>query len=86
MYRVVLLPKAEKVFERADSPLAKKLARAFKSLEVNPLWHPSVKPLVGPLKGWFRFRVGDYRIVYQIDAGKKLVYVVRIAHRKESYQ
>jgi len=85
MYRVVLLPKAERTFARADASLARKLARAFKLLKVDPLRHPNAKPLVGPLKGFFRFRMGDYRIVYQIDTGKEIVYVVRIVHRKEAY-
>jgi mRNA interferase RelE/StbE len=42
--------------------------------------------LTGPLRGLFRFRAGDHRIVYQIDGAKKTVYVVRIAHRKEAYE
>ena len=86
MYKVVLLPKAERAFARADAPLARKLAKGFESLEIDPLRHPNVKPLTGPLKGLFRFRAGDHRILYQIDAARKLVYVVRIAHRKEAYQ
>jgi mRNA interferase RelE/StbE len=86
MFKVVLLPKAEKFFADADLPLAKKLAKGFKSLQINPFRHPNIKPLVGPLKGLFRFRVGDYRIIYQTDAEKECVYVVRIAHRRESYQ
>ena len=86
MFKVVLLPKAEKFFAGADLPLAKKLAKGFKSLQINPFQHPNIKPLVGPLKGLFRFRVGDYRIIYQIDAEKKLVYIVRIVHRREAYQ
>jgi mRNA interferase RelE/StbE len=86
MYEVVLLPKAERVFARADAPLARKLAKSFQSLEIDPLQHPNVKPLTGPLKGLFRFRAGDYRIVYQIDVAKRAVYVVRIAHRKEAYE
>jgi mRNA interferase RelE/StbE len=84
MYKVVLLPRAEKAFARAEAPLARKLAGAFESLEVNPLRHRNIKPLVGPLKGFFRFRAGDYRIVYQIDARTNTVYVVRIVHRKEA--
>jgi hypothetical protein len=58
MYKVVLLPKAEKFFVRADAPLARKLAAAFELLETDPLRHRNVKPLSGPLKGFFRFRVG----------------------------
>ena len=86
MYKVVLLPKAERTFARADAVLAKKLARGFESLEVDPSRHPNIKPLVGALKGLFRFRVGDYRIVYQIDVKSEIVYVVRIAHRREAYE
>jgi mRNA interferase RelE/StbE len=86
MYKVVLLPKAEKTFARADAPLARKLAKCFASLEIDPLQHPNAKSLTGPLKGLFRFRAGDHRIVYQIDAARKTVYVVRIAHRKEAYE
>ena len=36
------------------------------------------------LKGMFRFRAGEYRIVYTIDAAANMVYVVRIANRKEA--
>jgi mRNA interferase RelE/StbE len=83
---VVLLPKAERTFSQADAPLARKLARGFKSLEIDPLRHPNVKRLTGPLKGLCRFRVGDYRIVYSVDAARNVVYVVRIADRKEAYE
>ena len=86
MYRVVLLPKAAKSFARADATLAKKLAGCFKSLEADPFRHPNIKALTGPLKGLFRLRAGDHRIVYRIDTTAKIIYVVRIAHRKEAYQ
>jgi mRNA interferase RelE/StbE len=86
MYTVVLLPKAEKYYVRADAPLAAKLDRVFKALERNPHRHPNIKPLIGPLKGFHRFRAGNYRLLYQIDSDKKLVYVVRIAHRSEAYE
>jgi len=85
MYKMHLLPKAEKFFARADLPLARKLASCFKSLEVDPLHHPNIKKLLGPLKGLHRFRAGDYHIIYRIDAPKKTVFVLRIAHRKEAY-
>jgi mRNA interferase RelE/StbE len=86
MFKVVLLPKAEKDFARADPPLARKMAGAFGLLEVDPIRNRNIKPLAGPLKGLFRLRAGDYRIVYQIDARARIVYVVPIAHRKDAYQ
>ena len=86
MFRVVLLPKAEKTFAAADARTARKLAKAFKLLEIDPLRHPNIKSLAGPLKGMFRFRAGDYRILYTVDAASDTVYVVRIANRKEAYE
>ena len=86
MYKVHLLPKAEKSFARADIALARKLASCFELLEADPLHHPNIKKLVGPLKGLHRFRAGDYRIIYRIDSANKTVFVLRIAHRKEAYE
>ncbi|MCC6124416.1 MAG: type II toxin-antitoxin system RelE/ParE family toxin [Pirellulales bacterium] len=86
MFEVELLPAAEKTFAQADAILARKLARCLRLLEIDPLRHPNIKPLIGPLKGFFRFRIGDYRVVYRIDSKNKTVYVVRIVHRKEAYE
>jgi len=33
-----------------------------------------------------RLRVGDYRVVYQIEDAKIVVTVVRVAHRREVYR
>jgi mRNA interferase RelE/StbE len=85
MYKVHLLPKNEKFFARADINLARKLASCFKLLESAPIRHPNIKKLVGPFKGLYRLRAGDYRIIYWIDEKKKTVFVLRIAHRKEAY-
>ena len=43
------------------------------------------KPLRYSLQGHRRLRVGDYRIVYQIDTHKPIVTVVAIKHRKDIY-
>jgi mRNA interferase RelE/StbE len=34
----------------------------------------------------YRFRQGSYRIIYEIDDGKVLVLVVKVAHRREAYR
>jgi mRNA interferase RelE/StbE len=73
------------LFDHLDLTLARKPASWFELLEANPSHHPNIKKLLGPLKGLHQFRDGDYRIIYQIDNTKKIVFVVRIAHRKEAY-
>jgi mRNA interferase RelE/StbE len=45
------------------------------------------KALTGPLLGTFwRYRVGDYRIVCEIQDGKLCVLVIEIGHRREVYK
>ena len=44
------------------------------------------RPLTGPYKGLFRFRVGDYRIVYTIERDELVILVLRIRHRRDVYQ
>ena len=43
------------------------------------------KPLRYSFKGHRRLRVGDYRIVYRIDASEYIVRIVAIKHRKDVY-
>jgi len=43
------------------------------------------KALVGQYKGLYRYRYGDYRILYEIDADNRLIIINRIGNRKEIY-
>ena len=43
------------------------------------------KPLAGNLATYWRYRVGDYRVVCQINDQQILITVVKIGHRKEIY-
>jgi len=67
MYSVVLVSDVEKFYAAANRPLAKKIARCFEILEQTPRSHPNIKPLKGNITGRYRYRIGDYRVVYWID-------------------
>jgi mRNA interferase RelE/StbE len=86
MYSVILSAEAEDLYASADQALAKKIARCFEQLEKNPRFHPNIKPLKGDLAGYYRYRIGDYRVIYQIDDDTDQVIVNTIAHRREAYE
>ncbi len=44
------------------------------------------KPLKGRIQGLWRYRVGDYRIISQIQDENVLILVVRIGHRLDIYE
>jgi mRNA interferase RelE/StbE len=87
MFEVELSPEASEFYRNADPPLAKKLARCFGQLEVEPRRHNNVKRLSGTeFAGCLRFRVGDWRVIFEIDELKNRVHVLTIAHRREVYE
>jgi len=44
------------------------------------------KPLQGKLGDYIRWRVGDYRIIGQIDEQQITILIIKIGHRKQVYQ
>ena len=52
-------------------------------LEINP---EAVKLLKGPLKPLRKLTVGDYRVIYVYENSRLLVLVIKIDHRKSSYE
>ena len=86
MFEVALSPQAKRVFESAQAPLQRKLDRCFLQLREAPRHHPQIKALSGPLAGYLRYRIGEYRVVYRIDDAQHTVWVDKIAHRREVYR
>lgn len=41
------------------------------------------KPLTGELKGYWRLRVGEYRVIYRIERSRIEVYVIKIGMRRD---
>lgn len=86
MYEVALHPDAEKVYTNADKALAKKIARCLQQLEQTPQSHPNIKILKGDYAGYYRYRIGNYRVIYSADNDLMQVFVIAIAHRSEAYE
>jgi mRNA interferase RelE/StbE len=84
VYKVELKKQPEKFIRQQDRRIQIQLVAALRKLAENPR-PPQAKKLEG-VEGLYRFRSGDYRIVYLIEDDKLIVLVVRIGHRKEIYQ
>lgn len=83
-YTVELKPSAAKALEALPKPDQRRIAARIDTLATDP--RPvGVKKLEGE-DDLYRVRVGDYRIVYQIQARRLIVLVVRIAHRHDVYR
>jgi len=82
-YRARLARQAAKQLEQLPAEVRSRVIAALRAIEDDP--GQGVK-LLGPLAGSRRYRVGDYRIVYQVNAAKRLVVVENIRHRGRAYR
>ena len=57
---------------------------SVEALGTNP--RPRQSHKLAESESSYRLRVGDYRVIYQVDDEAKLVTVFRIAHRREAYR
>lgn len=78
--------KAKKEFLKLDKPIQKQIQTFVVKLQGMSDPRASGKALAGDLAGRWRYRVGDYRLVCEIEDDKILVTVLHIAHRKEVYR
>ena len=44
------------------------------------------KPLVGYLKNYWRYRIGDYRLIVRINNNELIILLIDIGHRKNIYK
>jgi mRNA interferase RelE/StbE len=82
-YSVKIKASAAKALAKINKPDRIHLIEAIDRLKENPYAGSALK---GEFKGLRRIRVGNYRIVYEIQEQELIILVVRVAHRREVYR
>ena len=85
-YDVQLSPHAARQYKKLDPSITPAIQAGIDALQHAPLAGSKVKRLKGRLHAYYRYRVGDYRIVYAVDQRTHGVYVDYIQHRREVYR
>ena len=87
-WKIEIKPTAEKYFLKLDKRTRKRIKEALQELEksANPLLHQNVRSLTGQLRGDYRLRVGDWRILFTPHKNLKILYVYAILPRGEAYK
>ena len=84
MYKILLSKQAKKSLRKADKTLAKRLRDKLKKLQDEPVMHDT-KTLEGSDK-FYRVRVGDHRILYDVNHKNKTVGIISIDKRPRAYK
>jgi mRNA interferase RelE/StbE len=81
-YRLVYTQRALKDIKNLDPQVRQRIGQLLKRLENDPL--KFARKLTDPKIGSYRFRVGEYRAVFDVE-GEEVV-VLRIGHRRDIYR
>jgi len=83
-YAIEIKPSAQRELDDLEDALFARVDRKILTLADNPR-PPGCKKLKGYRNHW-RIRIGDWRVVYTVDDGERLVSITRVAHRREVYE
>lgn len=87
MYKLVYSDKSIRDLRKIDTKIRERIIQKIKFFaeQKNPLWFAT--KLKRQNIGDYRFRVGDYRVIFDIDETNtiKILFILRIKHRKEIY-
>ena len=82
MYEIIFSTKAEKELKKLNKQIQERILLSIERIRIRPEVH--ITKLVGD--PGYKLRVGDYRIILDIDQGKLIIHIIKLGHRKNIYQ
>lgn len=84
-YDVEFTTNAKSDLDRLDARITQRVLKRLNWLADN-LDIVGQEALTVPLKGMFKLRCGDYRVIYDCDRRRRRITVFRVRHRREVYK
>lgn len=81
MYNILFSLSAKKQLQKLDKKTQKHIIAVLERIRIRP--ERFVRKLIGD--PGYRLRVGDYRVIMDIDKGNLLILVIKIGHRRSIY-
>ncbi len=83
-YRIEVAPAAQRRLRKLDPQARRRIQAVIELLAEEPR-PPAARMLVNSGGPW-RVRVGEFRVVYDIDDGRLIILVLAAGHRQEIYR
>ena len=80
-FEVIITDKAQKQLKKLERPVQERVIATLERVRIRP--EAYLSKLVGDLE--FKLRVGDYRVLVDVDWGREIISVVKIGHRRNIY-
>jgi mRNA interferase RelE/StbE len=82
MYELIYSKVSSKHLRKLDKPVQERIVSGLERIRVRP--EAFVTRLVG--RPGYKLRVGDYRVILDIDRGRLVILVIEIGHRRNIYK
>ena len=82
---VEFTPRAEKAVKRLDRSVRKRVFDKLREIQGADDPRDFLKPMTGTLAGMFRLRVGDYRVIIDIQDERCVILALDVGHRSVVY-
>ena len=82
MYELIYSPTALKELEKLENKIQVRIVTVLERLRIRPD-SCDIKKLVG--SAGYRIRVGDYRVIFDMDHEKLYILLLKMGHRKNIY-
>lgn len=83
-YTIIFARSARRELERLHINLIARILPRIEALANNP--YPRGCQKVRGTDNLWRIRVGDYRVIYEVDKVKQIVDITAVRHRREAYR
>ena len=84
-YLIIFMPQASDELRRLDKPTGQRILHKLKWLSQN-FNDLTPEKLTGELRGFYRLRVGSYRVIYTVDQQEHQLVIHLIGHRRDIYR
>jgi len=85
VYQIRILESAARDLRRLDKQVSRRVVSRIRWLAEN-VEHIQMEALTGDLAGFYKLRVGDCRVVYQVLHEERLILIHLLGHRREIYR
>lgn len=83
-YKIEFKRSSEQDIRKISPPIIVKILEKIELLTTDPFPRQSLK--LSGSEAVYRLRVGDYRVIYEVDPVDMLVIVHYVRHRKDAYR
>jgi mRNA interferase RelE/StbE len=84
-WQIIFTKKAQKQINELDKSIKSRLKKAIsEKLMTNPAAY--LEPLLGDFGGYYKFRVGDYRLICSKEDNRLVVIIIELGHRRKIYK